>query len=196
MGEGSGGEFVGFGEVEVFGEDADDLVGQVCDLNGAGGDLGIGIEEGLPEMPADDGDLLVALGGFFRQEVAAEDGLDAQDIEEVGKGADASNEMGVIVGKADSGGTLLEDAEVVEGSGSLAPEVEVAWIGSGIGEEFLEEADALPDDDEAAAVAVGEGLEEDAIDDAEEGGGGSNAEGQGKDGGEGEAGGLAELAQA
>ena len=72
----------------------------------------------------------------------------------------------------------------------------MAGIGSGVGEEFFEVADALPDDDEAAAVAVGEGFEEDAVDDAEEGGGGSYAEGEGEDGGEGEAGGLAELAQA
>jgi hypothetical protein len=72
----------------------------------------------------------------------------------------------------------------------------VAGIGSGVGPEFFEEADSLPDDDEAAAVAVGEGLEEDAVDYAEEGGGGSDAEGEGEDGGEGEAGGFAELAEA
>jgi hypothetical protein len=72
----------------------------------------------------------------------------------------------------------------------------VARIGSGVGEELFEEADTFPDDDEAATVAVGEGLEEDAVDDAEKGGGGSDAEGEGEDGGEGEAGGLAELAKA
>ena len=53
----------------------------------------------------------------------------------------------------------------------------------------------FPDDDEAAAVAIGEGFEEDAVDDAEESGGGSDAEGEGEDGGEGEAGGFAELAK-
>jgi hypothetical protein len=73
--------------------------------------------------------------------------------------------------------------------------IEVARIGSGVGEELFEEANFFPDDDEAAAVAVGEGLEEDAVDYAEEGGGGSDAEGQGEDGGEGEAGGLSELAK-
>jgi hypothetical protein len=77
-----------------------------------------------------------------------------------------------------------------------APDVGVAWAGADVGEEFFEEADALPYDDEAAAVAVGERLEEDAVDDAEEGSGGSDAEGEGEDGGEGEAGGLAELAEA
>ena len=101
----------------------------------------------------------------------------------------------MIVGDADSGGTLLEDREIAEGGGVLAPVVEVARIGAGVRDEFFEEADALPYDDEAAAVAVGKGLEEDAVDDAEEGGGGSDAEGQGEDCGEGEAGGLAELAE-
>ena len=76
------------------------------------------------------------------------------------------------------------------------PDIFVAGVGSGIGEEFFRDPHAFPDDDEAAAVAVGEGLEEDAVDYGEERGGGSDAEGQGQDGGEGEAGGFAELAKA
>jgi len=72
----------------------------------------------------------------------------------------------------------------------------MAGVGSCVGEEVLEEANALPDDDETAAVAIGEGFEEDAVDDREEGSGGSDAEGQSENGGEGEAGGLAELAEA
>ncbi len=55
--------------------------------------------------------------------------------------------------------------------------------------------DFFPDDDEAAAVAVGEGLEEDGVYDGEESGGGSDAESESEDGGEGERGGLAELAE-
>jgi hypothetical protein len=73
--------------------------------------------------------------------------------------------------------------------------VEVAGIRSGVGKEFFEEADSLPDDDETAAVAVGEGLEEDGVDYGEEGSGGSDAKGEGEDRGEGEAGGFAELAE-
>jgi hypothetical protein len=75
-----------------------------------------------------------------------------------------------------------------------APDVGMAGVGADVREEFFDVADPLPDDDEAAAVAVGERLEEDAVDYAEESGGGSYAEGEGEDGGEGEAGGLAELA--
>ena len=47
-------------------------------------------------MLADDGDLR-GLGRTLGQEVAAEDGLDAEDVEKVGKGADAADEKGVIV---------------------------------------------------------------------------------------------------
>jgi hypothetical protein len=50
---------------------------------------------------------------------------------------------------------LLEEGEVGEGGGLAAPDVGVAGIGSDVGEEFFEEADALPYDDESAAVAVG-----------------------------------------
>jgi hypothetical protein len=195
-GERNGGEFVGFGEVEVFGEDAYDLIGRAGDLDGSAGDVGVGVVEGLPEMPGEYGYFFPAWCSFFGEEVAAKDGLNAEDVEKVGKSEDAADETRVIVSKADSCGTLLKDSEVFKGGGVLAPLVEVAGIGSSVGEEFFEEADSLPDDDETAAVAVGEGLEEDAVDYAEEGGGGSDAEGEGEDGGEGEAGGLAELAEA
>ena len=76
-----------------------------------------------------------------------------------------------------------------------SPDVFVAGVGAGVGEELFEVTDSFPDDDEVAAVAVGEGLEEDAVDDGEEGGGGSDAKGEGDDGGYGKAGGFAELAK-
>jgi hypothetical protein len=62
---------------------------------------------------------------------------------------------------------LLKDGEVGEGGGLSSPYIFVAGIGSGVGPEFFEVADALPYDDEAAAVAVGERFEEDAVDYAE-----------------------------
>ncbi len=98
-GEGLRGEFVGFGEVEVFGEDADDLIGSSGDLDGSAGDVGVGVVEGLPEMPGEDGDFFAAAGGLFGEEVAAEDGLDAEDVKEVGKSGDAADETRVVVGE-------------------------------------------------------------------------------------------------
>ena len=125
---------------------------------------------------ADDGDLFAAFDGFFGEEVAADGGLDAEDVEEVGLGDDLADETGVVGGvEADSGGTLLEEGHVGEGGGLSAPDVFVAGLASGEREEFLEEADFFPDDDEAAAVTVGEGFEEDSVYDGEESGGGSDA---------------------
>src|SRR6202012_1216547 len=48
---------------------------------------------------------------------------------------------------------------------------------------------------EAVGVLVGIGMEKDGVDDAEDGGGGADAEGEGEDCGEGETGGFAELAE-
>ena len=194
-GEGNGCELVGFGKVEIFRQDANDLIGCSGDLNGSADDVGVGIVERLPEMPGEDGDFFLAWSCFFGEEVAAEGGLGAEDVEEIGEGKDATDETRVIAGDADAGGSLLEDGEVFEGGGVLSPVVEVAGIGAGVGEELFEETDFFPNDDDAAAVAVGEGFEENSIDYAEEGGGGSDAEGQGEDRGEGEAWGLAELAE-
>ena len=171
-----GRELGGFGKVEVLRQDADDLVWRSGDLNGPSDDGGVAVEETLPESVTDDGDLLVAFDGLFGQEIPALRGLDAEDVEQVGLGDDSADEAGVIGAEADAGCALLKEGEIGEGGRLFAPEVGVAGIGSGVGEEFFEEAYAFPDDDEAPAVAVGEGLEEDAVDDAEEGGGGSDAE--------------------
>ena len=56
--------------------------------------------------------------------------------------------------------------------------------------------DFFPDDDEAAAVAVGERLEEDAVDDEKSAVVAPMPRREGEDGGDGEAGGLVELAEA
>ena len=83
--ERDGGELVGFGEVEVFRKDADDLIWGVADLDGAADDGGVAVIEGLPEMPGEYGDFFMARSGLFGEEVAAEGGLDAEDVEEIRK---------------------------------------------------------------------------------------------------------------
>src|ERR1700739_3862593 len=99
----------------------------------------------------------------------------------------------IIVVEADAGGSLLQEGHVGEGGGLPAPDIFMAGIGSGVGKEFFEVVDALPHDDQVAAVAVGEGFEEDGVDDREEGGGGSDAKGEREDGGYGECWGFREL---
>ena len=107
-GERDGGELVGFGEVEVLWKDTDDLIGCAGDLNGSASDVGVGVIESLPEIPRENGDFFAARSCFFREEVATEDGLDAEDIEKIGKSGDLSDETWVVIGEADASGALLE----------------------------------------------------------------------------------------
>ena len=107
-GERDGGELVGFGEVEVLRKDTDDLIGCTGDLDGSARDVGVGVVEGLPEIPGEDGDFFATGSCFFREEVATEDGLDAEDIEKIGKSGDLADETWVVIGETDAGGALLE----------------------------------------------------------------------------------------
>ena len=64
-------------------------------------------------MIADDGDVVATLDGLLWTEVAAEGGLDAKDVQQVGLGDDPSDEQRVIRGvKTDAGGALPEESEV------------------------------------------------------------------------------------
>ena len=47
------------------------------------------------------------------------------------------------------------------------PDIFVAGVSAGIGEELFKKTDTLPDDDEPSAVAVGERFEQDGIGHAE-----------------------------
>ncbi len=83
----------------------------------------------------DDGYFFAACDGFFGEEVAADGGLGAKDVEEVRLGDDSADEMRmVIVVEADSDGTLLEEGHVGEGGGLSAPDVFVPGVCSGEGE--------------------------------------------------------------
>ena len=67
-------------------------------------DVGVAVEEGLPETVADDGDVLVSFDGLFGEEVATQGGLDAEDVEQVWLGDDSADEMRVIAAaEADAG---------------------------------------------------------------------------------------------
>jgi hypothetical protein len=89
-------EFVCLGKVEVLWEYAYDLVGRSGYLYGSSDDGRVAVEEGLPETVADDGDVLVSFHGLLGQEVAAQGGLDTEDVEQVGEGADFACETRVI----------------------------------------------------------------------------------------------------
>jgi hypothetical protein len=97
-GEWNGSEFVGFGEVEVFGQDAYDLIGCAGDLESFADHAGVTVEEALPKVVAEDSYVFAAFDRFFGEEVAAENWLDCEDVEKVGKSEDAADETRVIVG--------------------------------------------------------------------------------------------------
>ncbi len=117
-------------------------------------------------------------------------------MEEIGFGDDAADVQRVVASaRGDAGGLLIDEGEVAEAGLRLPPHERMAGAGSKLGEHLFKGAGVIPHDGELAAVAVGEGLQEDAVDEAEDGGGGADADGKGEDGGEGEAGGAADLAE-
>src|ERR1035438_2841145 len=120
--------------------------------------------------------MVMAGEGFGIEEGAAELGRDAESVEEVGGDDGAGDEFGrTAAGEVEGGGA--EDGYGFKGVRLLAPFDELAdveWEVGDAGEEFR---GGLGDGDEAGGVAVGEGAEEDAIDDGEDGGVGADAEG-------------------
>src|ERR1700754_5093782 len=135
-------------------------------------------------MPGQDGNLFAPDSGFLGEKVATEDWLDSEDVEKIGKRGNLADKTGMIVGESYTRGTLLKEREVLKRGGLFAPLVEVTRVGSGIRKELFEKADALPYDDKAAAIAIGERFEKHAVDDGKEGGRGSDTEGESKNGGE------------
>ena len=150
-------------------------MGNSGDLEGFPDHVRVRVERGLPEMPGDDNDIIVAFDGFFRKEVSSEEGLDSEDFQQVGPGDDTTDEAGMIVAEGNAYRILPEQTDVAEDRVLVVPDLEVSRIGAAIGEEFFEEADALPDDYQLSAIAVGEGLKENAIDYAEDGCGRADA---------------------
>jgi hypothetical protein len=141
---------------------------------------------------AEDDDLMAAGGVLARQEVAAELRRDAEQGEEVGRAAAGEGEFGGLarVGKADTVGG--EGGKVAVGLARL-PQVEK--VGGRVAALRLLRGDAV-DMLQAARVGVGQGLQHDPVDEAEHRGVGADAKAERQDGGEGEAGGLHEGADA
>ena len=134
---------------------------------------------------------ILAVGGVGFDEPSAEEGRDA----ELSRGVAREERSGDIFGElAVRGGEVplihgddifqhfclseLEDLSAIE----TAPALFAGFVDGAEGHY-------------AVSVAVGEGVDEDGVDDAEDGAGGSDTEGKGENGGEGEAGAFAEFAE-
>jgi hypothetical protein len=190
-GGGEGKEEVGAGRVlEGAWKDADDGDGMVIELDGAAEGGRFGVEVGFPEGEAEDGDVVAAREGFGRVEGASEEGLGAQDGEELGGGVLGVDVGGfAAAGKGEVGGGA--DREAFKGL-TLALPVEEVGEGYEVG---VTVRLGLVERDDAVEVGDGERAEDDGVHDAEGGGVDADADGQGKDRREGEAGGFPELAE-
>jgi len=128
----------------------------------------------------------------FRGEDTAEGGVGTEHREEIGREANDADAFGRAIASeifvaTDGDGDLFE-------SGVVALDVEIL----GGGEPVLCDVEAggtVPENDEAIGIGEWERTEEQGVGDGEDGSVGTNADGQGEDSGENEAGGAAEIAK-
>ena len=177
-------------QLELLREHAEDGGGLAVEGHGAADDGRVGAEAALPERIRDDGDFggvgTVLVGG----EVPSEKRLDTECGQEGGFDTGAAEADRRRVGEI-----AIDDsrpgAEGLEGGFGVAPiEVVVAQH-----ELLRRDGGDHAEGDEAVRVLVGQAAEEDAVDDAEDGGAGADAEGDGEDGGQSEEGRAPEAVQ-
>ena len=174
---------VGFGiGDEGFSEDTDDGVGLVAERDAGADDVGVAAELALPESVADDHDVAAVGGVFLRCEGAAEHDGRAEEAE-VGFGdVDAVDLLGNGAGEVEAGTAEVVGGDILKDAGLGSPGVEVDRRGRGA-VAFRKGVHEL---DHAVRFGIGERLEQDGVDDGEDGGVGSDAEGESGDGSYGE----------
>jgi len=173
--------------------DADDLIEHAVEADGAAEDVRIAEKIALPELIAENDDG----GGFLSgrtvgwDEPATHHRRDAEMIGVVGLDQKAAN----IFGKVAVGGgwiCALERDDAFEGFESTElSDLRPGVSGLALGALRLDQTN----DCEAICVAVRVRVDEDGVDDREDGGGGADAEGEREDGGGGEGGAFAEFAE-
>ncbi len=166
--------------------DADDGVRLAVELKGAADDRGIAAESPLPQRIAQDDDG-IALRHFvlFGPEGAAEGGMDAEQ-RKIRLGDVFGRDALPLVHAGEGRAGVREEGHVLERAALRAP---VAVVRHGGAPAFhLRPLDIAPQFDQAGRRGIRERAEDDGIDDAENGGVGANAEGQGENRHEGECG--------
>lgn len=155
-------------------------------------DVGIAAEMVAPEFVVEDDDLFVAGEGVVGNQMAAEDDFRAEEEVEPAGGDAAGLDLLGPVGSGDGEAFAGPAVDGVEEGGLLLPVEEVAG-GSAVA---LAGFVVGPEHDDAVAIDVGERGEEDGIEEAEDSGGGANAQGEGEQGDGSEAGALPEETKA
>ncbi len=171
---------IGFGiGKEGFSEDPDDGAGLVAERDAGAHNVGIAAELTLPESVANHDDMAAVRGVFLRCEGAAK--LDWRAKEpEIGFGdVEAVDLLGNDAGKVEARTAKVVSGDVLKDAGLSSPGIEVDRRGRiavavGIG---------VHEPDHAVGLGIGEWLEQDSVDDGEDGGVGSDAEGESGDGG-------------
>ena len=177
-------------EVEIARENTNDGGWLVVEDDGLSEDVAASGETALPGGVADEGDSgggELAVGGA---EIAAKDGRDAEGAKEGGGDAGAVGGLRAIGGSQHEAVGRVDVEGLEDGVAALVIDVvepgEMKARAEGVG--FVK-------DDEAGGVLIRQRADKRGVDEAEDGDAGGDAEGENQNGGEGEAGILAELAE-
>ena len=167
---------------ERFSQDTDDGVGLVAEGDAGTGDVGVAAELALPEAVADDHDVAAVGSLFLGGEGAAEDDGRAEEAE-VGFGnVDAVDLLGNDAGEVEARATEIVGGDVLKDAGLGFPDVVVNRRAAGA----VALRKGVHELHDALGLGIGERFQEDGVDDGEDSGVGSDAEGDSGDGGQGE----------
>ena len=164
------------GEVEPGRHDAGDRILAVVHFEQPADDRGVGVEALAPEAIADDRDLLARVERSALREAGPELRRHAENLEQVGAGLDGADAHRIRSGAIETGlgtpprGRVGEDpveGAVIHEVHGRQPFLRQRLLGVG-----------LPDGDEPIGLPIGERLEQDGVDDAEDRGRGAGAEAQ------------------
>ena len=169
------------GVIETLGHDADHAVRRAVEREGTGEHGGVSVQPGTPEGIAEDHNLRSLRSLFGFEEGTAEPGPGAEDGEEGGRSLSGVELFGAVSarpvdGEGVEGGGLAEDAFVFAQPVVIRAETDLHRIAS----------EALGHPIDSAGIGKGQRPQQNRIDQAEDGSAGSDGDGQGKRGGDGE----------
>ena len=178
---------MGIGE-EVFPQDSDDGVGLIAQRERLAHDRRIAAEPALPQAVAQHHDLAAVGRVLLRGEGAAQDHRSAEEAEVALGDVDAVELLRMVAGEVVAGAGHVVGGHFLEDAGLPLVGVKLG----NVGEEAVGQDGGVEEFDHAIGVGIAERLEQHRIDDAEDGGVGSDAQRQRGYGGDGEGGVLAE----
>src|SRR5262249_29401928 len=108
--------------------------------------------EALPQRVGQDRDIVASTCTIFRDETAAKERRDLENIEQVRKAQHRSNQPWRLAAKSHAQSGISVDRQSVETCSTLLPHIYVAWIGSHSA--IPEHPYVLPSRYETAAIAV------------------------------------------